>query len=151
MVRLEWAADTLAQIAMCAANIPVSSRTQLMRRWGWLLFTTIVMALAIASRYFGVAEVDGSPASLLFRCAMLVAHFSALAALLLLPVLVLVLSGARPVLVIPLAVLCSTAILCGLLLDTQVYQLYRFHINAGVVNLLFGGAARETFRFSGMM
>jgi hypothetical protein len=32
-----------------------------------------------------------------------------------------------------------------------VYQLYRFHINAGVLNLLFGGAAMETFVFPGLM
>jgi membrane-anchored protein YejM (alkaline phosphatase superfamily) len=35
--------------------------------------------------------------------------------------------------------------------DTQVFQLYRFHINAGVLNLLFGGAALETFVFSSEM
>jgi membrane-anchored protein YejM (alkaline phosphatase superfamily) len=32
-----------------------------------------------------------------------------------------------------------------------VYQLYRFHINAGVMNLLLGGAAPETFEFSRVM
>ena len=41
--------------------------------------------------------------------------------------------------------------MAALLIDTQVYQLYRFHINAGVMNLLLGGAARETFDFSASM
>ena len=49
--------------------------------------------------------------------------------------------------VIPLGTLCSIGMSMSLLIDTQVYQLYRFHINAGVMNLLFGGAARETFVF----
>lgn len=126
-------------------------RNQLLRWWGWLLLTTIVFALVIACRYFEVVDLDRAPGSLLFRAIMLVAHFAVLSTVLLSPVLIAILLRARAWLAIPLGVLCSSAILIALLIDTQVYQLYRFHINAGVLNLLLGGAAHETFVFPGAM
>lgn len=126
-------------------------RNQLLRWWGWLLLTTILFELMMACRYFEVADFDQSPGSLLFRATMLVAHFATLSVVLLGPALLAILLRARAWLAIPLGVACSIAILIALLIDTQVYQLYRFHINAGVLNLLLGGAAHETFVFPGVM
>ena len=82
---------------------------------------------------------------------MLTGHLTTLCALLLSPVLLLACLWPRPRWVMSIGVLWSALILMALLIDTQVYQLYRFHINAGVLNLLFGGAARETFVFPGVM
>ena len=82
---------------------------------------------------------------------MLLAHFTALTLLSLSPLLMVIVLWPRPRFVIPLGVLCAAAIVAVLLIDTQVYQLYRFHINAGVLNLLFGGAVRDTFVFPGVM
>lgn len=126
-------------------------RNQLVRWWGWLLLTTILLELVIASRYFQVADFADAPGSLLFRAIMLVGHFATLSFVFLSPVLVIILLWPRRWLAIALGVACSVALLIGLLIDTQVYQLYRFHINAGVLNLLLGGAARETFIFPGDM
>lgn len=126
-------------------------RRQLWRWWGWLLLATLVLALLGSLRYFGVLQLDTTPLSLLFRGAMLVAHFAALTSLLLLPVLLIAMLLPQPRLILPLGILASTLILLALLVDTQVYRLYRFHINGGVLNLLFGGAASETFVFSGAM
>ncbi|WP_066921681.1 DUF3413 domain-containing protein [Steroidobacter denitrificans] len=109
--------------------------------------SAIVAALLITQRYFAVHDFDFSPGALLFRAAMLLGHFTALTTLLMLPVLLFLLLIPRPRVVIPLGVAVLTSIVLVLLIDTQVYQLYRFHINAGVLNLLFGGAARETFVF----
>jgi membrane-anchored protein YejM (alkaline phosphatase superfamily) len=128
-----------------------SEKTRLLRWWGWLLLTTICVALCISSRYFAVAELDRAATSLAFRGVMLVAHFATFFAVLLLPTLIAILLRAPACVVIPLGLVCSTAALTGLLIDTQVYQLYRFHINAGVMNLLLGGAAPETFEFSRVM
>jgi hypothetical protein len=64
------------------------------------------------------------------------------------PVLAFALAWPRPRLTVALGAVWSSAILYALFIDTQVFQLYRFHINAGVLNLLFGGAASETFVFS---
>jgi membrane-anchored protein YejM (alkaline phosphatase superfamily) len=130
---------------------PIEMRHRLLRWWGWLVLTTLSLLLLVAFRYFEVIDLDARPASLLFRAIMLVAHFTSLTTISLLPVLVSILLWPRPRIIIPLGVLCAATAVAVLMIDTQVYQLYRFHINAGVLNLLFGGAARETFVFSGAM
>jgi uncharacterized protein len=122
-------------------------RRQFIRWWGWLLLGTTVLACLIASRYFAVANLESSPGLLLFRAAMLISHFALLSSILLLPVLLLVLVFPNKKIGISFGVIWVTLIVCGLLVDTQVFYLYRFHINAGVLNLLFGGAALETFVF----
>lgn len=126
-------------------------RKRLLRWWGWLVLTTLALALTVASRYFAVVDLDTSAVSLLFRGAMLLGHFTTVAVCALLPVLAVLLIWPRARLVIPLGVGVGAAVITALLIDTQVYQLYRFHINAGVLNLLLGGAASETFVFSAMM
>jgi hypothetical protein len=128
-----------------------STRQRLLRWWGWLLLSALLLLLAVSSRYFSVIDLDAGVFSLIFRGAMLVAHFTALGAAWLAPVLAVILLWPRPRIVIPLGVLSATALVTAVLIDTQVYQLYRFHINAGVMNLLLGGAARETFVFSAPM
>lgn len=130
---------------------PIEMRDRLLRWWGWLLLTTLSLLLLVAFRYFEVTDLDARPASLLFRAIMLVAHFTTLATVSLLPVLAGILLWPHPRIIIPLGVFCAATAVAVLMVDTQVYQLYRFHINAGVLNLLFGGAARETFVFSGTM
>ena len=125
--------------------------SRLYRWWGLQLLTTTAFALIVAGRYYGVADVDDSPGSLLFRATMLVAHFTALSSVFLGPSLAAIVLRAPAWIVIPLGVLCSIGMSLLLLIDTQVYQLYRFHIHAGVMNLLAGGAAHETFDFSASM
>lgn len=115
------------------------------------MLTTLALQLLVGSRYFAVIDLDTRPASLLFRAAMLVAHFTTVATVALLPALVCIFLRARPRFVIPLGILCGALVVAALLIDTQVYQLYRFHINAGVLNLLLGGAAGETFFFDWKM
>ena len=115
------------------------------------MLATLALLLLVTYRYFDVVDLDARPASLLFRAVMLVAHFTMVAAVALLPALICTFVWPRPRIAIPLGVSCGAAVVVALLIDTQVYQLYRFHINAGVLNLLFGGAARETFVFSGPM
>ena len=126
-------------------------RPPLLRWWGLQLLTTTGFALIVASRYFSVADVDEAPGSLAFRAIMLLAHFTALSAIFLGPSLVAIVLRAPAWIVIPLGTLCSIGMSMSLLIDTQVYQLYRFHIHAGVMNLLLGGAVRETFDFSASM
>ena len=82
---------------------------------------------------------------------MLLAHFTVLSVVLLAVVPVFILLRAPAWVVVPLGAALSIATLLALLVDTQVYQLYRFHINPGVMNLLLGGAAQETFDFPASM
>ncbi len=125
----------------------LNTRRQLIRWWGWLLLCTVVLACIIAARYFAVANIESSPSLLLFRSVMLISHFALLSSLLLSPVLIVIVLIPRAKVALPIGAGWVTLILCGLLVDTQVFHLYRFHINAGVLNLLFGGAALETFVF----
>lgn len=122
-------------------------RRRLLRWWGWLALATLLATLLVASRYFAVADLDASPWALLFRGAMLLAHFTTVAVVALSPLLLIIGVVPRPRLVVPLGILCAAVVVTTLLIDTQVYQLYRFHIDAGVLNLLLGGAAFETFVF----
>ena len=126
-------------------------RSELQRWWGLQLLATILVALIVSARYYGVADLDDAAGSLAFRGTMLVAHFTTLAAIFLAPSFVAIHLRAPAWFVIPLGALTSIGLWTALLIDTQVYQLYRFHINAGVMNLLLGGAAGETFEFSASM
>jgi hypothetical protein len=123
----------------------------MLRWWGMQLLTTTGFALIVAGRYYAGADLDGAPGALAFRTIMLVAHFTALSAAFLAPSLAAIALRAPAWIAIPLGTVCSIGLTISLLIDTQVYQLYRFHIHAGVMNLLLGGAARETFDFSASM
>ena len=101
-----------------------STRNLLLRWCGWLLLSTLVFELVIAARYFDVTDFDQGTGSLMFRAAMLVAHFTLVAAILVAVVLVLALLRAPVWLVAPLGTALSIATLLALLIDTQVYQLY---------------------------
>jgi uncharacterized protein len=132
---------------MYPTTLSSNIRRQLIRWWGWLFLGTLLLACVIASRYFGAANIESSGGLLAFRGVMLVSHFGLLSGLLLLPLLLLILAVPHRALNLTVGTIWVTLILCGLLVDTQVFHLYRFHINAGVLNLLFGGAAFETFVF----
>jgi membrane-anchored protein YejM (alkaline phosphatase superfamily) len=126
-------------------------RQQLLRWWGMLLLLTTALSLLFATRYFVGTDLDASSGAVAFRVVMLIGHLTILSAMLLSPVALLAWAWPRPRWVVTFGALWSAAVLLALLLDTQVYLLYRFHINAGVLNLLFGGAARATFFFSDVM
>jgi uncharacterized protein len=127
------------------------TRQRLFRWWGGLLLATTLLCVGISMRYFAVEQFDSSVSALLFRAVMLIAHLSLLCAILLSPVLMLAMLVPRPRWAITLGAIVASMVVAVLLIDTQVYQLYRFHLNAGVMNLLFGGAASETFVFPGLM
>jgi len=128
-----------------------TSRSELLRWWGWLLVVSIAFELLVAARYFSDVSFDRAPDAIAFRVLMLIAHFTTLAAVVLSPALAAIMLRAPSSVVLILGTGLSVAASLVLLIDTQVYQLYRFHINAGVMSLLLGGAARETFEFSGAM
>jgi membrane-anchored protein YejM (alkaline phosphatase superfamily) len=127
-------------------------RQRLHRWWVALLLTTTVFCIGISIRYFVVAHLDSSISALFFRAVMLVAHLVMLCAVCLSPAgLIAMLWPHRPRWAIATGAVCASLMALALLIDTHVYQLYRFHINAGVMNLLLGGAASETFIFPRLM
>jgi uncharacterized protein len=127
------------------------TKQQLYRWWGWLWLAIVVSALLIAQRYLGVIEPASTVPVALFRGAMLIAHLGTMALVALAPGLLLIRLWPRPMPVISVTLTLAAVLLIALLMDTHIYQLYRMHIDMGVIGLLLGGAARETFVFSRTM
>lgn len=126
-------------------------KQQLLTWWGWTWLATVALALLIAQRYLEVIQPTPTTTVAVFRWAMLVAHMGSMALVALLPGLLLSRLLPRPATVIGVTLTLAGLLLTALLMDTHVFQLYRMHIDMGVMNLLLGGAARETFVFPGVM
>lgn len=123
------------------------ARRTLLRWLGWYGTANALIVLVASLRTLVVAETPGGPLARVFEALMLVGHSALLAflpALLLVP-LILVLPRRR--LVMPLAAGLAVLVVTAVLADTVVFQQYRFHLNAEILNLLFGGAAGEILVF----
>lgn len=127
------------------------ARQLLLRWWGWVWVGTTLLAMLVSLRYLVVAQPAETSDALLFRWVMLIAHLGTMSLVALaLPMLISrLLPRPMPIIVSTLAL--AVLLLTALLMDTHVYQLYRMHIDMGVMNLLLGGAASETFIFPGVM
>jgi membrane-anchored protein YejM (alkaline phosphatase superfamily) len=125
-------------------NPGITSRHKLARWWAWLTLATIASSAFVSLRYVAVA----GPAPATWTRALSVGGQAAtLTTAVLLPVLGLALLLARPRIVVAFGAAVSSALLIFLLADTEVYRLYRFHLNAGVLELLAGGAGSQIFVF----
>jgi membrane-anchored protein YejM (alkaline phosphatase superfamily) len=80
------------------------------------------------------------------RLLTIMGQLATLIAFLLLPVLTLAMLLPRPRVILAFGTIVSSTLLIFLLADSQVYQLYRFHLNAGVVALLSAGAESQVLR-----
>lgn len=121
-------------------------------RWtGWFLFGNVWLIALVLLRTLAVVGPAGGPLAQLFRWLMFTGHAALLAflpALLLIP---LALLRPRRRLQIGLALGLSSFLLFAALIDTVIFQQYRFHLNAEIFNLLFGGAAGEILVFGWTM
>ncbi len=125
---------------------------KLLLRWtGWFLFGNVWLVVLSMLRNLSVAGPADGPLAQLYRWLMFAGHGAFLAfipALLLIP---LALAWPRRRLQLGLAVGLSSFMLFTTLIDTVIFQQYRFHFNAEVFNLLFGGAAGEILVFGWSM
>ena len=110
----------------------------------------LVMIL-IALRYLDVGDLSATYIGRLFGMAMFVAHASSMAALLWLPIFLLILLWPQRHVVVPLAAAIGIVAVILLFADTVVYEQYRFHINSALLALFFSEASAATFEFSTMM
>ena len=129
-----------------------SAHKQRARAWltGFVLVNAALAALITATNIpFAQTRWEGH--SVLFLLTALPGHFIFFGALLGLPALVLgrVLRSERWM--IASAVVLQTLWICLLLADAKVFALYRFHLNAMVLNMLFGGALQDQVTFSPAM
>ena len=131
-------------------NVP-SLRRRLLRWTGWLGVANTLLLVLVSLRNLGVSDAPQGALARLYGLLMFVGHNALLAflpALLLLP---LILIWPRHRVVITLGTACGVALVFTALVDTIVFLQYRFHLNAEVFNLLFGGAAGEILVFSTAM
>ncbi|WP_353075384.1 DUF3413 domain-containing protein [Stenotrophomonas sepilia] len=124
------------------------------RRWRrlawWSLFVAgnAALAAAIALGNVPLRDNPGGSAGLAYLAIALPGHLLAFGALAgLLPLLLGLWPRTARALSIS-AVLLQGLWLCLLLVDAKVFTLYRFHLNAMVVNMVFGGALQDQVALS---
>ncbi|MDG2305244.1 MAG: DUF3413 domain-containing protein [Candidatus Binatia bacterium] len=130
---------------------PIPARRMLLRWTGWFLFGNVWLIVAVLLRNLSVVGPANGMLAQLFRWLMFAGHSAFLAflpALLLLP---LALIWPRRRLQTGLAMGLSSILLFAALVDTVIFQQYRFHLNAEIFNLVFGGAASEILVFGWTM
>lgn len=124
-------------------------RRRLLRFAGWLALANAALLCLFATRYYRFTPLPGEGLGRLFTGLMVPAHFLALA----LPPLAVValatlLRPGRWILGLGVGLYTFLAVL--VLVDTQIYALYRFHFNAMVWSLLTSGVADEILPISGL-
>jgi membrane-anchored protein YejM (alkaline phosphatase superfamily) len=124
---------------------PESPRRRLARWWAWLVVITIVGGALVSFRYLAAAGPTGIAIGPWLRALTVGGQVATLATALLLPVLVVALLLPKPRLILALGTAVSSLLLLFLMADTEVYRLYRFHVNPGVFELLTGGAGSQIF------
>jgi hypothetical protein len=127
------------------------ARGELLRWLGWMAIANTLALSLVALRYLDVGDLSTGLVARSFGIAMFFAHFLSIALLPLLPVMLLALVWPLRHVVVPLVWLVNVALSVLLLVDTLVFQQYRFHLNGALVSLFFSGASEETFEFSTMM
>ncbi|OHV11258.1 hypothetical protein BH688_07395 [Kushneria phosphatilytica] len=123
-----------------------ASRKTLWRWSNWFVFFNGVLASLIALRLLGWADPQDE-SDRLWMALALPAHFLSLSALALLVLWPLLLILPRPVLIRSLAILLATFAQLALLIDTEIFDQYRFHLSGFIFDLLLH-AGGEIFSFS---
>ena len=117
----------------------------------YYFLSTLMLALMLFSYIFGTTIIDMMDVTgWTFFTLSCLSH----AAILLLPALLGYALLARlryPRLATTWFVAIVALLMVVLMLNRQVYQLYRFHINGIILNMFFGSGAREIFNFDGTM
>ncbi|HMR47254.1 MAG TPA: DUF3413 domain-containing protein [Bacteroidia bacterium] len=114
----------------------------------WFFLAISILAIVVSFRYLKYVATGGDWLTIVYLAATLLSHFSALSFLIygFLFVPVALLFKNKQVLVWYATTIGSISLLV-LILDTFVYDLYRFHINGFVLDMVFGGAFSEIFVF----
>ncbi|MEI2455623.1 MULTISPECIES: DUF3413 domain-containing protein [Lysobacter] len=122
------------------------------RALAWLtgfIFANALAAIAIAASNIPFAHLTEHWKAGVFLALALPAHFVFFGAVLGLQALLLGWATRSVRVLGAAAVLPHAAWICLLLIDAKVFALYRFHLNAMVANMVFGGAMQDQVVFSG--
>ena len=127
----------------------MQSRIQALRHGAWFFLFNSVILLLIGIRYFEYISGLTSFLSIVYIVFATISHFIYLSFIVyLLLYLPVVLVCANRTFVWVWAGITSSLGSLILLIDTFVFNIYRFHINGFVLDLVFGGAATQIFEFS---
>jgi len=126
-------------------------RRLLLRFLGWFGVANIPAVAAVGLRNLAVSDSPVGLLPRLFGTLMFVGHSAVVAFIPMLLLIPLLPVWPRRRLVVPLAALLSGVTVAVVAIDTVIYNQYRFHLNAEIFNLLFGGAAGEILIFTTTM
>ncbi|HEY0502896.1 MAG TPA: sulfatase-like hydrolase/transferase [Lysobacter sp.] len=121
------------------------------RAFAWLtglILGNAALAVLITCSNIPAAGAVSHWQSALFLILALPGHFIFFGTLVALPAWLLGRLLRDPRWMIASALLLQTAWICLLLADAKVFALYRFHLNAMVLNMIFGGALQDQVTFS---
>jgi len=124
------------------ARVP---RAFLMRWTAWFGLGVGALFALLALRYLAVAPEATGFLPHAFRVTMFVTQAALLALVLTLFALPFVLLAPRRAIVVSVAIAFASAALAATLVDTFIYQQYRFHFDASVWRLMTDGGADTTF------
>ncbi|GAA5075761.1 DUF3413 domain-containing protein [Lysobacter panacisoli] len=133
---------------------PASAAASPRHRSAWL--TGFILANALLGSLITCSNIPLASAasdwrSALFLLLALPGHFIFFGALVALPAWVVGRLVRNPRWMIGTAVALQSLWICLLLADAKVFELYRFHLNAMVANMIFGGALSDQVTFSAGM
>ena len=135
-------------MAASPARLPAPDRWQAL---AWLtLFTAFnaAIAIAIALTNIPLRANPGGTLGQLYLALALPGHFLAFGSLASAVAVALALCRRRYRALIVAAIIGQGLWLCLLLVDAKVFALYRFHLNAMVLNMVFGGALQDQVSLS---
>lgn len=124
------------------------SRRDWLRFETWLALISALLVCAVATRYLPFVTVS-EPHAVLYLALAWLSHFGLLVALLTLPQSMLALVLPSRWVLVPIGVLSLAVMLIYIVVDTEVYARYRFHLNGFVWELLSGPGTGENLPLSG--
>lgn len=133
------------------AGIDWLSRCLAWRWLGWFALANTGLMVVIATRYIAGGNVQEEAMASAYTVLMYLGYLPFVVYLLFMPLLLLAGLLPRYRLIQGAGVTLAVAMALLLVVDTFVYQQFRFHINGAVLGLAFGGAGGEIFVFSWMM
>jgi membrane-anchored protein YejM (alkaline phosphatase superfamily) len=126
-----------------------NSRSRLLSAGAWFYLANVVFAVIISSRYLRYCAFDGNPFLIFYVGMAAFSHFASLVfiSFILFYLPFVLFAPSQKASKVLMVALCSLSMML-LVLDTFIYDLYRFHINGFVLDMVFGGNFTQIFVFS---
>lgn len=124
-------------------------RKKILSAGAWFYLANVILAFFISFRYLKYCAFAGNPFLIFYASIASISHFASLVFISFLFIYLpfaLIYPSSKAAKILSIA-LCSAS-LALLVLDTFIFDLYRFHINGFVIDMVFGGNFTQIFVFS---